>query len=119
MAEHKTEEWYCWRELVVPDGETEPRLLVPWADPHLYEWAMDWRFPTPEDAHLTKADLAPKEGWLLVKETAVVIDGPWMTHETDDECPKCESGTLEVSEDTATCRGECGSIFPATQKVTP
>lgn len=41
-----------------------------------------------------------------------------VTWEMDDECPHCKVGTLEVDNGWASCRGECGNHFAATQRVT-
>jgi hypothetical protein len=61
--------WYTWKELVTPEGEDTPRLLTPWADPMVYEYEFDYIFPTEEDARKAKAEQAPEEDWILVKET--------------------------------------------------
>ena len=44
------EVWYTWRELRNVEGEKKPRLLVPWSDPHKYEFAFDFIYKTPEKA---------------------------------------------------------------------
>ncbi len=44
------EEWYSWREFAIVEGESEPRLLVPWSDPMQYEYAADGIFKSVEEA---------------------------------------------------------------------
>lgn len=66
----KKEEWYCWREYVTVEGETEPRLVIPWSDSSRYEFPMDLLFETPEKALETKRDFGgEEEDWVLCKMT--------------------------------------------------
>jgi hypothetical protein len=73
-----TETWYAWRELRQVEGEDVPRLLVPWGDPHQYEYDFNYYFATPEEAKRTKEEdlLGPssEEDWLLVKLTMEVVE---------------------------------------------
>lgn len=39
--------------------------------------------------------------------------GQQRLHRTDDECPLCQNGTLDVKDGWASCRGECGNTFDA------
>jgi hypothetical protein len=64
-----TEVWYEWKEYAKVEGERKRRLLTPWSDPMVYEWAMDWLFKTPEEARKAKKEHAPDEEWVLVKVT--------------------------------------------------
>lgn len=67
------EEWYCWREFSPVESCIEgqppepPRLLVPWADPHVYEYPFDFIYKTPELAREAKDEQAPEENWVLCK----------------------------------------------------
>ncbi len=68
-----TEIWYTWRVLATVEGEEQRRLLVPWSDPHEYEFPFDFLFATPEAAReglkLHEAeDAAREEGWVLCRE---------------------------------------------------
>jgi len=40
-----------------------------------------------------------------------------MELEEDDECPHCRNGTLEIHDNEARCRGECGSIWDLSCKA--
>jgi hypothetical protein len=62
MLSLKAEVWYQWYEI-----NGEGRFIVPWSDPMLHEWPMDWLFETPEKAKENKAEFAPDENWVLVK----------------------------------------------------
>lgn len=67
------EVWYTYKELVQVEGEKTPRLLVPWSDPNLYEYAFDFIYKTPKEARkgLTEWDGDP--GWILCKMTLEVL----------------------------------------------
>jgi hypothetical protein len=65
----QTEVDYCWREFCTVEGEDKPRLIVPWADPMVHEFPMDWLFATPKEARESKAEIAPDEDWVLCKRT--------------------------------------------------
>ncbi len=67
-----TETWYCWRVLVTFADET-PRLLVPWGDPHVYEYPFDFLYSTPDEARAAKQDQAPDEDWILCVETLAPV----------------------------------------------
>jgi hypothetical protein len=67
------EHWYCWRELKSVEGESRPRLLVPWSDPHEYEFPMDWIFRTQKEALKAKRETAPEENWVLVRMTLTPV----------------------------------------------
>jgi len=69
MTTPKTETWFCWREYLLVEGEDEPRLLVPWSDPHMYEDSADGIFETPELAREWKREVAEDEDWCLCKMT--------------------------------------------------
>lgn len=67
------EEWYVWKEYVVPEHEDMPRLLTPWADDRVYEFAFDFLFPSIHDAlqGLDDWNVEPEESkdWVLCKMT--------------------------------------------------
>jgi len=71
----EAEVWYCWREYVKVEGEKKKRLLVPWSDPHEYEYAADGLFYTKEEARKWKDECVDDnegestEHWILCKET--------------------------------------------------
>ena len=67
------ETYYQWKEYLTVEGEEGPRLLTPWADPHKYEWPMDWLFATKKEALDAKHEHAPQEEWVLVRVTVVPI----------------------------------------------
>jgi hypothetical protein len=56
---------FAWFELKTVDGK--PRLLIPWSDPHEYEYAADSHFETEEKAIQYKEDFAPDENWVLCR----------------------------------------------------
>jgi len=101
------EEWYVWREYKKVEGEQEPRLLVPWANPTLWEepiWEkpMDTQYKTVNEAIEDKLDRASDEDWLLVKQTSVVVS----RHKPS--CRYC-SGNCPNDEDNS-CDGYSGDI---------
>ena len=64
------EVWYCWKELEAVEGEDEPRLLTPWADPHVHEFAFDFLYETPKGAYQGASDMGAEpadDGWVLCK----------------------------------------------------
>lgn len=80
MSDPKTEIYYTWREHATVEGETEPRLLVPWSDPDEYEYPADGIFDTIEAAGAYRDNLLEgydedddtyKEAmkWVLCRET--------------------------------------------------
>lgn len=69
----RTESYFAWKEYRTVEGEEAPRLLVPWADPRVYESPMDWLFDSVEEAEAAKREFAPGEDWYLVKVTAEVV----------------------------------------------
>lgn len=65
-----TEIYYIWQEWATVDGESEPRLLTPWADPDEYEFPFDFLFDSPEAAIIGKKEWeAEEEDWILCKMT--------------------------------------------------
>lgn len=86
METPSKEVWYQWREVIEDEGEgifTHTRLLIPRADPQLYEFPFDFIFNTAEEAvqALKDWDVDSEEykDWVLVKETLepveVVMEG--------------------------------------------
>ena len=79
MSDHKPtrnyrEDWYCWREYVVCQNETKPRLIIPWSDPRQYEHDFDFLYKTPKEAHESKVVFgAEDEDWVLCKMTLEVV----------------------------------------------
>ena len=78
MSWHDTKVKFEWREIATVEGENEPRLLIPHADPMQYETAIDFQFDSPEKAEefLKDWDLeeeAQAEGWVLVQVTTAPI----------------------------------------------
>ena len=67
------ESWYVWREHKTVEWEETPRLLVPWSDPSVYEYPMDWQFKTIAEAEAAKSEFAPDEDWCLVLETSKIV----------------------------------------------
>lgn len=73
------EVWYCVRE--IGQGENAGCLLVPWGDPMVYEYALDYVWKTPEEvrAFLQEqvtdggVDPAELEEWVVVRETLEVV----------------------------------------------
>jgi len=69
----KTETWYTWRELKTVEGETEPRLLVPWSDPQRYEFAFDFVYRSPQEARKGLKNFGVEredsKDWILCKMT--------------------------------------------------
>jgi hypothetical protein len=55
------------------EGEETPRLLIPWANPDIYEYPMDWQFKTIAEAEERKIEFAPDEDWCLVLETSKIV----------------------------------------------
>jgi len=78
----KTETWYTWKFF----SEEDQRLIAPWCDPVLYEYAFDFVFETPELAvecleTWGAMQEAFEEGWILVKETLEpVLNQPVIPH---------------------------------------
>ncbi len=74
----KTETYFVWREFRQVEGEDAPRLLIPWADPHEYEFSFDFLFETPAKARKAKAsdDFGPssEEDWVLCKLTVEPVE---------------------------------------------
>ena len=73
--------WYCWRVLKTVEGDEKPRLLVPWSDPHMYEFAFDFIYETPSKAvdgleTMGAKDDAEEEGWLLCRMTLNTVTAP-------------------------------------------
>ena len=70
--------YYVWREYRTVDGETEPRLLVPWCNPREHENAMDLMFDTPEEAIRVKKEddwgESSTEDWILCKLTVEPVE---------------------------------------------
>jgi len=73
IEDDKVESWYVWREHKTVEGEETPRLLIPWANPDIYEYPMDWQFKTIAEAEEAKSEFAPDEDWYLVLETLEVV----------------------------------------------
>ena len=78
-ADEDGEAWYTWRVLGTVEGEETQRLLVPWSDPHQYEFAFDFLYKTPEQAReglktMGAEDDAHEEGWILCHMTLHRID---------------------------------------------
>lgn len=70
----KIETYYQWKQFDTVEGEKEPRLLTPWADPDQYEWPMDWMFETIKQAKEAKSEYAPYENWVLVKVVITPVE---------------------------------------------
>jgi hypothetical protein len=73
------EAWYTWRELRHVEGEKEPRLLVPWSDPHQCEFAFDFIYRTPVEAVQGLYDMAGKSR----AENFDPGEDPDLSHESD------------------------------------
>ena len=78
-ADEDGEGWYTWRVLRKVDGEETQRLLVPWSDPHQYEFAFDFIYTTTDEAYkglktMGAEDDAHEEGWILCHMTLHRID---------------------------------------------
>lgn len=63
-------DFYCWR-VPTSDEDGNPRLLVPWADPQLYEWPFDFMFNNEEEAQIALDEWdaredAQEEQWVLI-----------------------------------------------------
>ena len=80
MPKPETEVWYMWKEyLLCPTVDENGkdieawRLVTPRADPHEYEFAIDFQFYTPEDAVKFLSDWGIEQeeykDWVLCKET--------------------------------------------------
>jgi hypothetical protein len=67
-------DYFAWRERAVIDGEE--RLLVPWSDPRLYEFAFDFIYLSKEEALEGKDsyDEAIDEDWVLVHYNGTIVD---------------------------------------------
>jgi predicted solute-binding protein len=52
--------------------------------------------------------------WVLRVLMPTVFGVDELSH--DDECPLCESGTVEVVDGFVSCRGECGISLPFTEE---
>jgi len=74
-----TDVWYRWyekRQTVHDEFQSvhdEFQLIVPWANPYMYEHPFDFFYATPELAYEGKQELAPDEDWVLVKVTREVL----------------------------------------------
>ncbi len=70
--------YYQWKVPGTVEGEDKPRLLTPWADPFLYEFAFDFMFDTPELALEGLDDWEAREhaevDWVLVKVTVEPLE---------------------------------------------
>lgn len=83
--------YYAWREKVHEDGEEH--LVVPRSDPRLYEYPIDFVFPTPTEAVDwvnawvgDEDDITEVASWLLVKiDETVVTTRPPFFHEVQDD----------------------------------
>lgn len=82
MAFPERETWFAWKEFSKVDGESTPRLLIPWGDPMEYEHPADGIFDTEEEARTWKDENAPEEEWVLCRVTYEPITR-WT------ECPGC------------------------------
>ena len=65
----KKETWYCWREYGDVEEESDPRFLIPWADPQKYEFSFDFIFKTEEEAKIALDELGGDPEWILCKMT--------------------------------------------------
>lgn len=71
---------YCWRERAF-DEDGDERLLVPHSDPDLYEFPIDFIFPTVDAALAWKAEAIDEEwvdhleanAWVLVHMMGTII----------------------------------------------
>lgn len=74
-GEPKSEVWYMWKVFAtVEDSNEPPRLLTPWANPFLHEFAFDFLAKDEAEAELLLDNhnaraAAEQEGWVLVKVT--------------------------------------------------
>ena len=85
----RVETWFTWKEFSTVEGEETPRLLTPWADPRLYEFAFDFLYKTKEKAHTHKKDMgAADEEWHYELNIQVPVPAG------DDED---ESGAIDVA----------------------
>lgn len=66
---------YGWRQPIV-DDDGEARLIIPWGDPTVYEYAYDYIFDSPQEAKDFRAEdeAAADEPWVLVKITTEVVE---------------------------------------------
>lgn len=76
MSLPEKEVWYMWKEYCPPERPgvfDNTCLMTPRADPHEYEFAIDFIFKTEEEAvsFLTDWEIEPEEyiNWVLCKET--------------------------------------------------
>lgn len=83
--EPKTETWYTWKEFKVVEGETEPRLLTPWANHYKYEFDFGFLFETKDQAWEQHKQLGGDPGWYLCKITL---------EPTDEVSPYYEEGEV-------------------------
>ncbi len=73
----KTEKYFTWKEYARVEGEDSPRLLVPRANPDLYEYPWDYIYKSKEEAIQHLKDYGPEdeyedketENWVLCKVT--------------------------------------------------
>ena len=64
------------------EGEDAGRLLTPWQDPHVYEYAFDFSFATRAEAYAYlqdfldggSADWDEVSGWVLVEKTMEEVE---------------------------------------------
>ena len=65
----KSEVHYAWKEYAIAKGESEPRFLTPWSDPHVHEFPFAYISDTIEEAIALKRELgAENEDWVLCVE---------------------------------------------------
>ena len=74
-----TETFYVWKQLVLEEGATKPRLVTPWGDPFEYEFAFDFQFDSPEHAQAVKDNdefgpSSEETDWILCKVTLEVVE---------------------------------------------
>lgn len=74
-AEPVKEEYYCWKEFAVVEGNFQKKLLTPWADPMQYEFPFDFTFDTPEKAIIGFEAWGGDPNWILCKITIEPIEG--------------------------------------------
>jgi len=91
------EVYLVWREIFKDPETGEIRMVIPHADPKVYEDAMDWLFETPEQAIkalilMGMYDEAVEEKWILVEETMLPLHtADEFKVEYDGNCPECKT----------------------------
>jgi hypothetical protein len=94
---------YCWYEYATVEGEDKPRLLVPHADEHQYEFQIDFCWPTIKEAYefLVEWELleeALEEKWVLCWEECVpvTIAGEVSAPNSFNEVRKIVTSTVSI-----------------------